>query len=242
MSVPREPEYRFAPEERALIPGGPYTPKHPAWRRAAYAGVALLVGISATLGNALVTVNVAQIAGSLGEYVTTVSWLPAIYVAMNACANLLLVKARMQFGIPAITHGLLIAYALAGLSQFVFPGFASAVLIRAVSGITAAGPTTLTLYYLLQVFPVKIRPAALVVGIGFVQFGTPLARLFPVEMLAFDHWQGLHLVELGLALAVLNDVFQFVAMLALGTALYLAYLILLNRWRQRRQALAEAPP
>jgi thiamine pyrophosphate-dependent acetolactate synthase large subunit-like protein len=44
--------------------------------------------------------------------VAQVSWLPAIYYAMNASANLTLVKARVQFGIPAMTHGLLIAYAM----------------------------------------------------------------------------------------------------------------------------------
>ena len=196
-------EYQFKPEDRPLIPGGPFAPAHPLARRLVYAAVAVLVGVTATLGNALVTVNVTSLAGSLGEYVAAVSWLPAIYVAMNASANLYLVKARMQFGIPAITHGFLIAYILAGLSQFIFPGFYAAVLVRAVCGVTAAALTTLTIYYLLQVFPPKIRPAALVVGISLIQFGTPIARLFPVESLARHDWQALHLMEVALACTVL---------------------------------------
>lgn len=196
--------YAFQPHERPLIPGGPYTPAHPGWRRAIYVAVALLTAITATLGNALITVNVASLSGSIGEYVTAVSLLPAIYVAMNACGNLLLVKGRMQFGIPAITHGLLAAYVIAGLAQFLIPGMAAAIGLRAISGITASALTTITIYYLLQVFPPKARPAALVVGLGFIQLGTPLARLFPVELLAAHDWRNLHLIELALPLAALS--------------------------------------
>ena len=203
MSASVTERYQFAPEERPTFPGSPAIPSHPIARRLGYAGVAILVGVTATLGNALVTVNVAGLSGALGVYVTQTSWLPAIYVAMNASANLALVKARAQFGIRAVTHGLLIAYALASLWQFLFPGFASAVLVRAVCGLTAAALTTLTVYNLLQVFPGKLRPLALVVGLALPQLGTPLARLIPVEMLALDHWQNLHLIELGIALAVL---------------------------------------
>lgn len=198
-----EPEYHFAPTERPLIPGAPYSPVHPAWRRAVYMAVALVAGITATLGNALVNVNITSIAGSLGEYVTTVTLLPALYVALSASANLSLVKARTQFGIPAITHGLLAVYVIAGLLQFLVPGFTSAMVIRAVSGITATALTTVTIYYLLQVFPLRLRPAALVTGIGLIQLGTPLARLFPVEMLAQHEWRSLRLIELALPLVTL---------------------------------------
>lgn len=199
-------DYQFAPEERPAFPGSPFAPSHPVSRRLGYIAIALLVGLTATLGNALVTVNLAGLSGGLGLYVAEASWLPAIYVAMNASANLLLVKARAQFGIPAITHGLLIAYGLAALIQFAFPGFAAAVLVRAVSGMAAAGLTTIAIYNLLQVFPAKLRPVGLVLGVSIPQLGTPLARLVPVEMLALNGWQGLSLIELGLALAALASI------------------------------------
>lgn len=197
------PPYEFAPEERPLFPGSPYSPAHATRRRIAYAAVAVLMALTATLGNALVTVNLPNLAGALGVYTVEASLLPAAYVAMNACANLLLIKARQQFGIPGVTHALLIAYAGAGLLQFVAPGFETALLIRAVSGMTAAGLTTMTIYNLLQVVPPAKRPAALVVGISLGQFGAPLARLFPVEMLALGNWHGLHLIEVALALGAL---------------------------------------
>jgi len=205
MSRPPTPTapYEFAPEERPLFPGSPYSPAHPTHHRLAYAAIAVLMALAATLGNALVTVNLPNLSGALGVYTAEASLLPAAYVAMNACANLLLIKARQQFGIPGVTHALLIAYAAAGLLQFIAPGFETALLIRAMSGMTAAGLSTMTIYNLLQVVPPDKRPAALVAGISLGQFGTPLARLFPVEMLALGNWHGLHLIEVALALAAL---------------------------------------
>ena len=196
-------EYVFRPEERPTFPGSPFVPAHTLKQRLGYGAVGLLVGTTATFGNGLVNVNVTNLSGALGTYAVQASLLPAIYVAANASANLMLIKARTQFGIPTITHGLLILYICVGLLQFAFPGFAAAALIRFVSGLTAAGLTTLTIYYFMQAFPLKLRPLALVVGIGTTQLGIPLARLVPVEMLALDHLRGLHLIEIGLALSVL---------------------------------------
>ena len=200
---PAAPPYAFGPDERPLFPGSPYSPHHPLARRVGYGLVAVVTALAATLGNALVTVNVPNLSGALGLYPAQAALLPAAYVAMNASANLLLIKARQQFGIPAVTHALLTAYAAAALLQFVAHGLWPALLIRAVSGMTAAGLTTMTIYNFLQTVPPAKRPMALVAGISLGQFGTPLARLFPVEMLALNQWQGLHFVELALALAAL---------------------------------------
>jgi MFS family permease len=204
-----QPEYQFTPAEYPILPGGPYSPSHATWRRVAYAGVACVTGIGATLGNALISTNTSSIAGSLGEYVATVALLPAIYVAITSSGNLLLVKARIHWGIPAVTQGVLAVTALAALLQLMFPTFATAVIMRVASGLTAAALIAVTIFYLLQVFPPKLRPAALVIGIGLTQFGIPLARLFPVEMLAQYHWRNLHLVELTIPLAVLAIVQTF---------------------------------
>ncbi|GAB3256737.1 hypothetical protein [Chitinimonas naiadis] len=201
--------YQFAPDEQPMFPGSPYSPRHPHLRRVGYGLVALLMGVCATLGNALVTVNVGNLSGALGIYAAEASLLPAIYVAMNACANLMLIKARTQFGIPSVTSGLLVVYILATLAQILLPGFASALLVRAASGMAAAGLTTMTIYNLLQAMPPKVRPMALAVGIVIPQFGTPIARLFPVEMLALSSWQGLHFIEMGLALLALAVLWLF---------------------------------
>ena len=199
----KEIEYVFRPEERPTFPGSPYSPTHSLTHRLGYAAIALLVATTASLGNALVTVNINNLSGALGVYLAEATLLIPIYIGMNASANLLLIKARMRFGIPAVTHSLLIAYAAAAAFQIIFPGYASAVLIRAVNGVAAAALTTLTIYNLLQVFPAKQRPLALLLGISVPQLASPVARLFPVEMLALHSWQGLHLIELGLALLTL---------------------------------------
>jgi hypothetical protein len=203
MSAAAGSDYHFLPEERPLLPGAPFVPAHPWGRRLAYGAVGICVGIASTFGNALVNVNVANLSGPLGLYVAEASWLPAIYVAMNATANLSLIKARIQYGVFPVTNALLVIYAIVGLLQIPFPGFASAALVRAASGITAAGLLTLGIYYLLQVFPPKLRPLGLVCAICLPQLGTPLARLVPVDVLAMDGWRGLHLIEPSVAVLIL---------------------------------------
>jgi MFS family permease len=195
--------YEFAPEERPTFPGSPAIPRLSLSHRVRYATVGFVLAASTTFGNALLNVNVATIAGDMGWYVSEASWLPAIYVAMNASANLTLVKARTQFGIPVVTLGLLLLYALAAVWQFILPGFASAAAIRAICGASAAALATLTIYYLLQAFPGRLRPLALVVGMGLIQLGTPLARLIPLEVLAVHHWLGLYAIEGALACLLL---------------------------------------
>jgi MFS family permease len=201
-------EYHFKQDEQPGLPSSPFSPAHPLARRIGYAAVAVQIGITATLGNALVAVNIGNLSGALGVYVAEANWLPAIYIAMYAWANLVLFKARIQFGIPQVTSGLLILYALAALGQFVVPGFGAAIVLRAVSGLAAAALTTLAVYYLFQSLSPKRRPLSLAIGIAFPQLGVSLARLFPVEMLALGGWRGLHMIETALALMALAAIWR----------------------------------
>lgn len=207
MGQATQPDYEFPPDERAAFPGSPHTPSQPLARRLGYALVALLVGVCATIGNGLVSVNLNSLAGSLGVYSAEASWLSAVYVAFNATANLTLIKARAQFGIPLVARVLLLTYAGCALLQLAAAGsghaFMLALLIRAASGMAAAGLTTLTIYNMMQAVPAKVRPAALAAGIVIPQLGPPLARQFSVEMLALSSWQGLYVTELAVALTAL---------------------------------------
>jgi len=195
--------YAFSPSERPAFPGSPYSPAHSGRRRLLYLATGMVVSLASTFPNALTSVNAGTIAGSMGLYVAEASILPAIYVAMNATANLTLVKARAQFGIPQVTGTLLSLYAVAGLIQLAAPGLASAIIVRAANGVTAAALITLSIYYLLQAFPAKLRPLGLIIGMGLPQLGTPLARTVPVDVLAAGGWRGMHLIELGIALGLL---------------------------------------
>ncbi|MGF7148920.1 MFS family permease [Sphingomonas zeicaulis] len=194
-------EYRFSPEERPLFPGSPWSARHTPANRVAYAVSALVMAIASGLGNGMITANLAAIAGEMGLYVAEANLLLAVYVAFNATANLLLVKARIQFGIPATMHVVLGALMAAQLVQILHPTLGTAILARAISGIAAGGLTTLSLYNLFQVMPIRLRPIAAVVGFCLPQLAVPLARMFPLDAVAPTGWQGLHLVELAVALA-----------------------------------------
>lgn len=196
-------EHVFTPEESPLFAGSPFSPSHPAGRRLGYFAIGTFLAATSTFGNALTTVNTGSIAGPLGLYAAEAAALPAIYVAMNASANLSLVKARAQFGIPQVTGFFLGLHAFAGLVHFGLAGFWAAVLVRATSGMAAAALVTLGTYYLMQAFPPKAKPLGAVIGMGLCQIGTPLARLVPVEILVDSGLWGLHALELALTLVSL---------------------------------------
>ncbi len=194
-------EYVFAPHERPTLPGSPYAPSHPVRRKLGYVIVAIIMAMAASLSNAIVSVDSQSLAGALGVTTTEVTWLLAVYVAFNASANLLLVKARMQFGIPPVMRALLWPYIALVFAELLWPSFSLAIVARAAGGFLAAGMSSLVIYNLMQVFPAKFRPLAIVFAVGLPQLATPIARLLPVEQLMVNGQQTIHLIELGLALA-----------------------------------------
>jgi hypothetical protein len=195
--------YRFEPQDRPAFPGSPYSPPLTLRMRIAYGSVSVLSGVAATFPNALTNVNQTPIAGSFGVFVAQVALLPAVFVAFNATANLTLVRARIQFGIPRVILPLLGLYALAALVELVAPSFAGEAVLRAVNGMTGAGLVAQAIAYALTAIPADKKPMAVVLGISTGQLGIPLARLVPVEALASGGAHGLHLVELGVALVVI---------------------------------------
>lgn len=199
--------YTFTDAERPLFPGAPYSPRLAPGTRVLYAITAFIMAIASGLANGIVTSNIMNIAGDMGLYVAEANILLAVYVAFNAAANLLLVKARMQFGIPATMRVVLGTLLLAEAIAICAPSFGTALLARAVSGIANGGLTTLGLYSLFQVFPLKHRPIASVIGFSLPQLAIPLARMVSIDAIGFDDWIGLHLIELAsvlVALAMLN--------------------------------------
>jgi MFS family permease len=193
----------WLPHERPTLPGSPSTPLHTAERRIAYLVVGFIVAITGGLGNALVSVNLPYLQGSLGVYSAEIQWLPAAYVMANVSMNLLLVKFRQQYGLRLFTELFLVLYALATVAHLFVHGLASAIAVRAAHGMSGAALTTLGLYYTLQAFPAQHRLKAVVFGIGFSQLAVPMARLFSSELMEFGEWRGLYFFELGLALVSL---------------------------------------
>ena len=190
----------WQPHERPILPGSPSTPHHVFEKRVAFLLVGFIVAITGGLGNALVSVNLPYLQGSLGVYSAEIQWLPAAYVMANVSMNLLLVKFRQQYGLRLFTELFLVLYAIATVAHLFVHGLASAIAVRAAHGMSGAALTTLGLYYTLQAFPVQHRLKGVVLGIGFSQLATPMARLFSSELMEIAEWRGLYFFELGLAL------------------------------------------
>ncbi len=201
-----EPEWQFAPHERAALPGSPASPDHSPRLRVAYGAIGVLVGLTGGLGNALISVNTVNLQGTLGLDPSEIAWLPTAYVMTNVCINLLLIKYRQQFGLRSFALIFLGAYVAVTAAHLFVHGFASAVAVRAVSGMAAAALSSLALYYVMQAFPAKWRLKAVVVGIGVPQLAIPFARLFSPELLGVAQWRTLYLFEFGLALMSLAAV------------------------------------
>lgn len=199
-------EWQPAPHERSPIPGSPPTPWHPPGRRVAYAVVAILVLMSGSLGNAIVLANLSTLQGSLGLYQAEIQWLPTVYVMTNVSANLVLIKFRQQYGIRLFTQIFLILFVLVTAAHLLTHNFATAVAVRAISGIAAAACSTVGFLYMVQVPTPPHRLKGIVFAITLPQTAIPLARIFPSEAFEPDRWQTMYLFELGLALACLAAV------------------------------------
>ncbi|MDB5713294.1 MAG: transporter [Sphingomonadales bacterium] len=201
-----EEEWTFAPHERASMPGSPASPEHPLKRRAAYAAIGILVGITGGLGNAMISVNLTTLQGSLGLDPGEIAWLPTAYVMTNTSINLLMIKFRQQFGLRPFALIFVTLYALLTFAHLFVRDFSTAIAVRAASGMAGAALSSLCLYYMMQALPAKWRLKGVVLGIGVPQCAIPLARLFSPDLLAMSEWRALYLFELGLALLSLAAV------------------------------------
>ena len=204
-----EETWAYAPHERPAMPGSPGSPAHPRRRQVAYGLTGVLLGLTGGFGNALVAANTVTLAGSLGLDPAEIAWLPTVYVMTNVSINLLLIKFRQQFGLRPYAVIFLTLYLALTLAHLFVNDFASAILVRAASGMAGAALSTFALYYFMQAFPAPWRLRAIVVGIGVPQCATPLARLFSPELLAMSQWRTLYLFELGMAAMSLAAVLAF---------------------------------
>lgn len=201
-----KPTPNWEEHEKPGLPGSPSMPWHSPLVRLAYAGVALLVGITGGLGNALVSVNLPTIQGQLGLTPSEGIWLPAAFAMVNITVNLLIFKFRQQYGMRLFTEIGLALYAAVTLLHLLVGGFGSTVAVRAVSGFAGAAATTLSMLYMLQAAPRAYTGKMVVLGVGIPQLATPLAWLLSPTLLVYGQWHNLYLFEAGLALCSLAAV------------------------------------
>jgi MFS family permease len=194
------------PHERPMFPGSPATPDFAMPVRIAYGCVGVLLAFTSAMGTALITVNLPNIQGTLGLDPAQASWLPTAYVMTSISMNLLLVKFRQQYGLRLFVQLALGAYLATVVGHLLVNDFASALVVRATSGIAAAPLTTLAVFYLLQAFPAQKRLCAFVLAFGLPLVATPLARTLSPDLLELGQWRTLYLIELALVLATLAAV------------------------------------
>lgn len=200
------PVPRWEPHERPTMPGSPAILVHPMRLRIAYACIAVLVGITGGLGNALFIANLPSIQGDLGLTPSQAAWLPASYFMVNVSANLLLIKVRQQYGLRRFAEIGLTLYALLTIAHVFVTGLEMAVFVRAASGLAAATTSSLGLLYMLQAFGKAGLPKGVIFGFGVSQLGTPLAWLMSPALLDMGEWHRLYVFESGLALCSLAAV------------------------------------
>ncbi|HQQ69051.1 MAG TPA: MFS transporter, partial [Alicycliphilus sp.] len=200
-----EPVYLRRPpdweeHEKPALPGSPAMPYHPPWERACYALVAVLVGLTGGLGNALFTANLPTIQGQLGLTPAEAAWLSGAYVTFNVTANLLIYKFRQQYGMRLFAEIGLAVYAVLTVLHLLLGSPLSLLLLRGASGLAAAACTSLGTLYMLQALPRTYVLKMLVAGVGVSQLATSLAWVLSPSLLEHGQWHNLYLLEAGLAL------------------------------------------
>jgi hypothetical protein len=85
-------------------------------------------------------------------------------------------------------------------------GFWSAMLVRAMSGLAAAGLSTLGVLTWFQALPPPKRIHGIMIGVSIPQLATPLARVIAPSLLETGDWRMAYVFELGLALLTLAAV------------------------------------
>ena len=187
----------------------PVEPAYEPRKGVASAAVALVCGITQGLGWQLVNANLAGIQGALGASAAEATWLTTAYFSTAITSILLVSKLRLHYGLHTFANtaaGVFLAIALLHLFTSSLP---TAIAVRAAHGVAAAPLAMLAIFYMVQAFPRRLMPAGLVLGLGTLQLGGPLARIVSQELLELGQWHGLYLLDVALALltlAVINAV------------------------------------
>ena len=208
---PQGPSYVVPPpeweeHERPSMPGSPAKLAHSMPRRLAYLFVALLIGLTGGFGNGLVVANQQAIQGQLGLTPLEATWLPAAYYMVNMTANLLVFKARQQFGLRVFAEWGLGIYAAVAVQHLFEHTYEMTLLVRGVSGMAAAAASSLGTLYMIQVFPPKKVLSAFIVGLNLSSIAVPLAWVLSPSLVAVSPWPSLYAFEAGLALCSLAAV------------------------------------
>lgn len=198
-----EPAPDWTDEERPMLPGSPAAIAHSTQKKLLYFFIGLFVAISGSLSNGFITANLPLIQGEYSLTPSQAAWIPAAYVMANISSNLILFKARQQYGLRIFSEiGLVLFIAVLILHIFVHT-FEMALFVRIISGLVAAPLSSLGMYYIMQAFGRANFGRAIYLALGFQQLGVPLAWIISPSLVDVNGWTILYTFELGLALCCL---------------------------------------
>ncbi|UAJ10574.1 MFS transporter [Polymorphobacter megasporae] len=186
--------------ERPRLPGSPAFLDHCVPVRLAYGAVAMLCGVTGGLGNGLIAVNITYVEGNLALTPVQGQWLIAAYLMTNVSSNLMLVKLRQQFGIRRFALLALGLYLTSTLVQLAATNYASALAVRAASGVVTTPLITMGVFYMLQAVGRARMHYGFIVGISFSLFAAPLANLLSPSIIDLNQSQALGEIEVALSL------------------------------------------
>lgn len=198
-----EPVPDWTEEEKPTLPGSPAAILHSPTKRFLYFFIGLFIALSAGLSNGFITANLPAIQGEYSLTPLEAAWIPAVYVMANVSSNLVMFKARQQFGLRIFSEIGLIIFIAVLLLHLVVRNYEMALFVRFISGLTAAPLGSLGLYYIMQAFKRADMAKGLYLGLGFQQLGLPLAWVISPALVNVNDWAVLYTFELGLALCCL---------------------------------------
>lgn len=190
-------------EEKPTLPGSPASIAHPSYKRYLYFLIGVIIAIAGSLSNGFIMANLPLIQGEYSLTPSQTAWLPAAYVMANVSSNLILFKARQQYGLRFFSEVGLVVFSAVLILHIFVQTFEMAVLVRAVSGFVSAPLTSLGMYYVTQAFNRQHFVRGLYLAFGFQQLGIPLAWIMSPYLVDVQDWKIFYSFELGLVLCCL---------------------------------------
>jgi MFS family permease len=169
----------------------------------ANASASLVCGITQGLGWQLVNANLPAIQGSLGASAAEATWLTTAYFSTAITSIVLGSKVRLHYGLHTFANAAAAAFLAIAVLHLFTTSLPTAIAVRAAHGVAAAPLAMMAIFYMVQAFPPRLMPAGVVLGLGTLQLGAPLARLASQDLLEIGQWHGLYLLDVALALLTL---------------------------------------
>src|SRR5690606_11977141 len=112
-------------------------------KAALYMAASVLLFVTQGLGMNLLNANIYQLQGSLSATTTEIAWLSAAYIAPYASVSIALFKIRSQYGLRSFAQLGIICFVFASVLNLFVSDLHSAIVVRFLSGLTAAPLSTL---------------------------------------------------------------------------------------------------